>query len=152
MAQSRPRHEEESFLIAGNRSWFHAVIDFIFTLFFWAYSLLVVVFFVSATFGFNNSLTRLVNASFNTVNADIRDLVILALIIFAVLYVLLYVNRLYNKKRFGGLVRRTYPAPTSNAELQSLGLLDIETIEKLQSEDYAVFEKNPLTPLGGQKP
>lgn len=152
MAQSRPRHQEESFIIAGNRSWLHAGIDLVFTLFFWAYSLLVILFIVSATIGFNNQLTRVINASFNTINQDIRNLVLLALIIFAVLYAILYLNRLYNKKRFGGLTRRTYPVPTSNMELESLSLMDLAAIEKLQSEDYAVFETNPLTPLEGKKP
>src|SRR5690606_25453416 len=152
MAQSRPRHQEESFIIAGNRSWLHAGIDLVFTLFFWAYSLLVIAFFVSAVIGFNTPLTRVVNASFNTTNQDIRSLMILAVIIFFALYAILYVNRLYNKKRFGSLSRRTYPDDTSNEELELLNLMDIKTIEKLQNEDYADFETNPLTPLGGKKP
>lgn len=151
MAQPRPRHQEESFLIVGNRSWFRAIIDLIFTLFFWAYSLLVVVFFVSATLGFNNRLTQIVNASFNTVNSDIRELVFLGLFIFFLFYIVLYINRIYNKKRFGSLKRRRYPAPVSHADLLALELLDDETIEKLQREDYIVFEKNPLTPLRGEK-
>ncbi|HSI66006.1 MAG TPA: poly-beta-1,6-N-acetyl-D-glucosamine biosynthesis protein PgaD [Planococcus sp. (in: firmicutes)] len=151
MAQSGPRHKEESFLIVGNRSWLRAFIDLLFTLFFWGYSLLVVIFILSATFGFNNALTRVVNASFNTVNRDIRELMFLGLLIFLVFYILLYLNRLYNKRRFGSMTRRSYPAPVSNAELVALELMDSETIDKLQREDYTVFEKNPLTPLRGEK-
>lgn len=151
MEQPRPRHQEENFLIVGNRSWFRAIIDLIFTLFFWAYSLLVVVFFVSATLGFNNTLTRTVNASFNTVNSDIRELVFLGLFIFIVFYTGLFFNRMYNKKRFGSLTRRRYPNSVSHTDLVALELLDSETINKLQHEDYIVFEKNPLTPLKGEK-
>lgn len=106
---------------------------------------------VSATLGFNTLLTRILNASFNTINQDIRNLVILVFVIFLVLYALLYLNYQYNKKRFGVLTRRKYPAGVSNVDLEALGLMDIEAIEKLQSEDYAVFEKNPIVPLGGEK-
>ncbi|RLQ86685.1 poly-beta-1,6-N-acetyl-D-glucosamine biosynthesis protein PgaD [Planomicrobium sp. Y74] len=151
MAQPRPRHEEENFLITGNRSWFRACIDLLFTLFFWGYSLVVVIFFLSATFGFNNGLTRIVNASFNTINSDIRNLVILGLAIFIVFYVILYMNRLYNKKRFGNLKRRSYPTAVSISELEALGLMDNETIAQLQREDYVVFEKNPIIPLSSEK-
>lgn len=151
MEQSRPRHKEKSFLIEVKRSWFYVIIDFMFSLFFWLYSLVVVLFFISATLGFNNILTRILNASFNTINQDIRDMVIASFVFFLLFYTLLYVNRIYNKKRFGTLERRSYPAPVNNAELKTLGLMDIETIEKLQSEDYSVFDKNPIVPLGGEK-
>ena len=151
MEQSRPRHEEKSFLIIGNRSWFRACLDFILSLFFWIYGLVVVLFFLSATLGFNTTLTKIINASLNTINQDIRNLVIVAIVVFLLSYTLLYINRLYNKQKFGNLKRRIYPTPVSNTELQALGLLDIETIEKLQSEDYTVFETNPIVPLGGEK-
>lgn len=151
MAQSRPRHQEENYLIVGNRSWFRVIIDLLFTLFFWAYSLLVVVFILSATLGFNNKVTQIVNASFNTVNSDIRELVFFGIFIFIVFYIILAINRLYNKKRFGSLTRRHYPTPVNHAELVALELLDDETILKLQHEDYIVFEKNPIVPLKGEK-
>lgn len=151
MAQSRPRFEEETFIIDGNRSVLHTCIDFVLTLFFWLYSLLVIVFFASATFGFSNSLTRIINASFNTTNQDIRGLVLLAFSFFLVFYAVLRLNRLYNMKKFGSLTRRIYPTATTNAELESLGLMDITAIEKLQNEDYAVFKENPIVPLERRK-
>lgn len=150
MAQSGPRHQEESFIIAGNRSWFRAFVDLLFTLFFWYYSFVVVFFILSATVGWSNSLTQVLNASFNTVNSDIRNLVFLAFFLFLVLYGSLNLNRLYNKKKFGSLTRRTYPEPVSNAELAALGLMDLETIENIQREDYTIFESNPITPLRGE--
>lgn len=151
MAQSGPRLEEENFIITGNRSWFHVIVDTLFTLFFWTYSLLVVVFFLSATFGFNTMLTQIVNAAFNTVNQDIRDLVLLGVAVFLIFYVSLFINRLYNKKKFGILTRRHYPEAVTNTELASLGLMDEKTIEKLQSSDYAEFETNPIVPLERKK-
>ncbi|TWT07066.1 hypothetical protein FQV26_04435 [Planococcus sp. CPCC 101016] len=151
MEQSRPRYEEKSFLIVGNRSWFRACIDFVLSLFFWLYGLVVVLFFLLATFGFNTTLTKIINSSLNTINQDIRNLVIVAIAVFLLSYALLYINRLYNKKKFGALKRRSYPAPVCNEDLKALGLLDIETIEKLQREDYSVFDTNPIAPLGGEK-
>ncbi|MCH4825537.1 hypothetical protein [Planococcus halocryophilus] len=151
MEQPRPRYKEESFMIVVKRSWFYTCADVIFSLFFWLYSLVVVLFFLSAAFYSNNNLTRILNASLNTVNQDIRILVITGFVVFLVLFALLYVNHIYNKKRFGPLERRCYPSPVNNAELKNLGLLDSEIIEKLQSEDYTVFDTNPITPLGGGK-
>lgn len=151
MEQSRSRLKEESFLIVVNRSWFYTFIDVIFTLFFWFYSLLVVSYILSATLGFNNILTRILNASFTMINQDIRNAVIIAIAVFLLFYLLLYINHLYNKKKFGPLKRRSYPAPASNAELNSLGLMDLMTIEKLQREDYSAFDTNPIVPLGGEK-
>lgn len=152
MEQSGPRHEEESFLIVGNRSWFRACFDFFFSLIFWAYGLAVVWFFVSATFGLHDGLTKILHASFHTMDQDVRNLVMLAFGIFLLFYATLYINRVYNKKRFGTLQRRTYPAAVDNLELKSLGLLDLEIIEKLQANDYTVFETNPIAPLGSKKP
>ncbi|OWR33084.1 hypothetical protein CDO73_00825 [Saccharibacillus sp. O23] len=152
MEQSGPRHEEESFLIAGNRSWFRACFDFLFSLIFWAYGLAVVFFFVSATFGLHNGLITILHASFHTADQDVRHLVMLAFGIFLLFYAILYINRVYNKKRFGILQRRTYPPAVDNLELKSLGLMDPEIIEKLQTNDYIVFETNPITPLDRKKP
>ncbi|MDE0583382.1 hypothetical protein ON064_10085 [Planococcus sp. A6] len=150
MEQPRPRYEEESFLIVVKRSWIYASVDFIFSMICWLYSVLVVIVVVSATVGSNNIFTRVMNSSFNMINQDIRLFIATALAVFLLFYALLFINHIYNKKRFGTLRRRRYPAPTSNAELKSLGLMDIEAIEKLQGEDYAVFETNPIVPLGGE--
>lgn len=151
MEQPRPRYEEESFLIIVKRSWIYASIDFIFSMICWLYSVLVITVILSATFGSNNIFTRVMNSSFNMINQDIRLFIATALGVFLIFYALLYLNHLYNKKKFGPLRRRRYPNPASNAELKSLGLMDIEAIEKLQNEDYAVFETNPIVPLGGEK-
>ncbi|WP_172200771.1 hypothetical protein [Saccharibacillus qingshengii] len=152
MEQSRPRHEEESFLIVGNRSWFRACVDFVFSLAFWIYGLVVFLFFLSATLGWNNGLTKVLHASFHTIDQDVRNLVLLAMGIFSLFYIALYINRIYNKKRFGTLQRRTYPPPVDNLELKTLGLMDPETIEKLQTQDYTVFETNPIIALESKKP
>lgn len=150
MEQSRPRHQEESFLIVVKRPWLYAGIDFIFSLFFWLYSLLVVAFVFSATLGFNTILTRILNASFNMTNQDVRNSVFMAIGVFLLFYALLYLNHVYNKKKFGPLTRRSYPESASNTDLQELGLMKIETIEKLQREDYSVFDTNPIAALGGE--
>lgn len=150
MEQPRPRYEEESFLIVVKRPWYYACIDFVFSMLCWLYSVLVVLFVISATLGFNNILTRVMNSSFNMVNQDVRIFIALAIAVFLLFYTVLYINHVYNKKRFGTLRRRSYPAPVSNNELRALGLMDMETIEKLQNEDYTVFETNPIAPLGGE--
>jgi hypothetical protein len=90
------------------------------------------------------------NATFNMTNQDVRNSVLMAIGVFLIFYALLYLNHIYNKKKFGPLTRRSYPAPANNADLQELGLMKIETIEKLQSEDYSVFDTNPIAALGGE--
>lgn len=146
MEQSRQRVEEK-LIITGNRSTWRFITDVTLTLFFWAYTLLVITFFLSSILGVNTPLTRILNLSFNTTNSQVRVLILIGLIVFICFYALLSVNRFYNKKRFGSLNRRTYPPAVTRDELISLQLIDSDTINLLQKENYIVFEENPIISL-----
>ena len=150
MEQSRPG-SKEIVIIDGNRSNLRFVIDIIITLFFWCYTLIVIIFILSASSGFSNPLTRVLNSSFKSTNGQVQLLSLFGLILFITFYLLFSVNRFYNKKRFGSLTRRTYPKNVTNDDLMSLQLMDEENIEKLQTTDYIVFAENPIISLEDEK-
>lgn len=150
MEQSRQRSEEDV-IIVGNRSNLRFIVDVILTLFFWAYSILVIAFFVSAIVGYSNPFSRILNMSFKTTNSQVRILLLIGVIFFCSFYLLLRINRFYNKKRFGSLARRNYPTPVTNQDLNALELMNEETIERLQTEDYIIFEENPIISLKKEK-
>lgn len=137
-------------IISGNRSNFRFVIDILITLFFWVYTLIVVFFILSATTGFSNIVTRTLNNAFKTTNSEIQAVILFGFVTFCIIYLLLLINRLYNKKRFGKLTRRTYPEVVTERDLMALQLMTTENMEKLQS-NYVVFEKNPIISLEEEK-
>jgi len=150
MEQSRPR-TKEIVIIEGNRSNLRFVLDIIMTLFFWCYTFIVMIFILSASFGYSNSITRVLNSAFKTTNGQVGLLFLFGLILFIVFYILLSMNRIYNKKRFGSLARRTYPTNVTNQDLSNLQLMKDENIDKLQTADYIVFTKNPIVSLEEEK-
>jgi len=150
MEQSRSRLKE-NVIIEDNRSNLRFFLDIIMTLFFWCYTIIVMIFILSASFGYSNSITRVLNSAFKTTNGQVRLLFVFGFVLFISFYFLLSMNRIYNKKRFGSLARRTYPTNVTNKDLSNLQFMNAENIEKLQAADYIVFEKNPIVSLEEQK-
>ncbi len=150
MEQSRSR-TKEIVIIEDNRSNLRFVIDIIITLFFWCYTLIVIIFILSSSLGFSNPLTRVLNSTFKTTNDQVRLLFLFGLILFMSFYILLSINRIYNIKRFGSLARRTYPTNVTNKDLSNLQLMNDENIEKLQTSNYIVYDKNPIVSLEEEK-
>ncbi|ANU28314.2 hypothetical protein I858_015085 [Planococcus versutus] len=137
-------------IISGNRSNFRFVTDLLITLFFWVYTVIVIIFILSATTGFSNVVTRTLNTTFKTTNSEVQAVILFGFIVFIVIYLLLFINRLYNKKRFGKLTRRTYPEVVTQRELIALQLMSVKNIKKLES-NYVIFEKNPIISLEEEK-
>lgn len=137
-------------IISGNRSNLRFVIDILITLFFWMYTIIVMIFILSATTGFSNFVTRTLNTAFKTTNSEVQAVIFLGFVIFLIIYLLLFINHLYNKKRFGKLTRRTYPETVTERDLIALQLMSAENIEKLRS-NYVVFENNPIISLEKEK-
>ncbi|WP_404466951.1 hypothetical protein [Planococcus rifietoensis] len=149
MVKSRSR-SKETMIISGNRSNLRFVSDLLITLFFWGYTIIVMIFILSATTGISNGVTRTLNTTFKTTNSEVQAVIGFGFTMFIVIYLLLFTNHLYNKKRFGQLTRRTYPKMVTERDLLSLQLMSVENIEKLQS-NYVVFEKNPIISLEEEK-
>ena len=150
MEQSRSRLKE-NVIIEDNRSNLRFFLDIIMTLFFWCYTIIVMIFILSASFGYSNSITRVLNSAFKTTNGQVRLLFVFGFVLFISFYFLLSMNRIYNKKRFGSLARRTYPTNVTNKDLSNLQLMNAENIEKLQTADYIVFQKNPIVSIEEEK-
>jgi hypothetical protein len=150
MEQPRQGIKEKPIII-GNQSKLRFSFDVFLTLFFWGYSVVIIVFFASATFGLDNAVTETLHSSFNSTNNEIRLLILIALVMFTCFYLLLSMNRIYNKKRFGILKRRIYPTDVTIDDLKELNLMDIETIHQLQKMNYIIFEENPIVSLETEK-
>lgn len=150
MEQPRQRFKEKPIII-GNQSKLRFSFDVFLTMFFWGYSAAIILFFISATIGFDNAVTTTFHSSFNSTNNDIRLLVFIAFIMFISFYILLSMNRIYNKRRFGVLKRRIYPMDVTINDLKELNLMDMDTITKLQKMDYIVFDENPIVSLESEK-
>ena len=146
MEQSRSGSEEK-LIIVGNSSVGRLFFDIVMTLFFWIYTLVVIFYFASAIVDYNNPLSRLLSSSFKITNIEIRILILTAVNLFITFYVTLSINRIYNRRRFGSLARRIYPPEVTRNDLIALQLVDAETIEKLQTQSYLVFEENPVISL-----
>ncbi|MFP3323297.1 hypothetical protein R0K05_09310 [Planococcus sp. SIMBA_160] len=149
MVKSRSR-SKEIMIISGNRSNLRFLSDLLITLFFWGYTIIVMIFILSATTGINNGVTRTLNTTFKTTNSEVQAVILFGFTIFIVIYLLLFTNHLYNQKRFGHLTRRTYPKTVTEHDLLSLQLMSAENIEKLQN-NYMVFERNPIISLEEEK-
>lgn len=147
MEQSGSWNRGEEVIITTKQPLFRFIISLFFTIFFWTYSLFVLWFFVSALLHINDRYSGILKIAFKTTNGEIRSLLFLELLIFALLFLYLLGWRTYNKKRFGHLTRRKPPKDVTIRDLEALNLLSKENIIKLQSEHYIEFESNPVQPL-----
>lgn len=148
----RPRHpkqsvEHKAFLVRSQRSWFNKLIAWLITGLMWAYTFLVILFFVSAFTEQPAPTADRFKQAFKLTNTDIRGLVILILVLFALFFGSLLIWRNYNKRRFGSLNRRVYPKPTTREDLLGLDLIDEKTLDQLQNSKVVVFEKSPVKDL-----
>lgn len=148
MFKSKQRNEQiqlnKSFIIKSDRSWLREVVVGLFTLLVWVYCLTVVYFFVDALFSLNHEFPALFKTIFKMTNNDIWGIIKIGVVLLISFYILLIVWGNYNKKKYGSLRRRKYPAPTTEEDLMNLNIIDEISYEELQNERVIVFEKNPI--------
>jgi biofilm PGA synthesis protein PgaD len=75
---------------------------------------------------------------------EVRDFIILAVVIFLGIFSITFMWSYYNKIRYRNKYRRTYPKMTTKEDLLELNILDEKDYEQLQNEKVIVFEKNPI--------
>jgi biofilm PGA synthesis protein PgaD len=148
MVKSKQKNDQfklnKSFIIKSKRSWLSEVVVGLFTLLVWVYCLTVVYFFVDALFSLNHEYPALFKTIFKMTNNDIWDIFKIGAILLISIYILLSAWGSYNKKKYGSLRRRKYPAPTTEEDLMKLNMIDEITYEELQNERVIVLEKNPI--------
>lgn len=136
--------KNEKLLVKSKQSGIQKLIMFVLTIIMWFYSFVVVCFFLSAIFEFNNEFVSIVKVALNISNMEIKNFIMISLIWFIGLFLLLSLWRIYNKKRFGSLRRRKSPTNTTKEEMLQLGLISEVTYDELQNKTIIVFEKNPV--------
>jgi poly-beta-1,6-N-acetyl-D-glucosamine synthesis protein len=145
------RNTKREVIIQSKKNWFREMIITITSLAVWLYCLVVIIFFISAIFNYNNRSISLIKSSFKITNSDIRMFIFFAFLIWIFFYIGLFSWKFYNQKRFGSLNRRTYPEPTTKDDLLNLQLMSEENYIILQNSKRIVFEKNPIHELTNRK-
>lgn len=144
-------NKSEKFLVKSNKSILKKIIEIIITGVLWLYMLIVVYFFVSACFDYNDDFIRNFKLYFKIQNSDIVDFLKIFLIIFILSLITLFTWKMYNKKRFGSLNRRKDPGLTSDEEMLKLNLIKLEDYKILKKEKIIIFDKNPVNELPMRK-
>ena len=137
----------DKFLVKSKQTLISKILSFAFSLFMWFYMLIVLFFFISACFDYNDYSIGLLKTSFNMFNSDIRSFLAVAFILFLLFFISLLAWKYYNKIKFGSLNRRSMQKETTDEEMLGLNLVNSETYEKLKKEKVIVFEKNPIKEL-----
>lgn len=139
--------KEEKFIVKSKESLLRRVVEFVISLLLWIPMLIVLYFFISACFNYNDSFLRNIKNYFKVTNNDIKYFMIISLICFCVAFLILFIWKMYNKKRFGALNRRREPGQTTDEEMLSLELVGSSVYNSLQNEKIIIFDKNPIREL-----
>lgn len=144
MGQPGQRTQKNSLIIESDRISLATCIAVVFTAFFWGYSLLVLLFFLSALIGFHNEFLDLLKNKLDMPNSQLRHFLYFGAAIWLLFFTLLWSWRFYNKKRFGPLTRRKYPRRASDEDMLALQLVSRENYMKLKNAKVITFERNPI--------
>lgn len=144
-------NSKELFIIKSKQKLGKRIIGIATSLILWVPMLIVFNFFISACFNYNDDFLRILKSYFKLTNEDIRYFIIISIIFFCLSFLILFIWKMYNKRRFGALNRRKEPKSTSDEEMLGLKLIEPEIYEILQAEKIIVFDKNPVRELSRGK-
>lgn len=136
-----------NFIIKSKQNPFKKLLTIIVTLVMWVYSIVVFYFFISAMFNENDKYISALKEALKMTNYDINRFLIIVFLLLIMSFLILFIWRTYNKKRFGELNRRVYPKNTTKEEMLSLNLISEENFNKLQEHGVLIFEENPIKEL-----
>lgn len=144
ITRSRKR---KNYVVHSKSSWLQKLVLWMTTTVVWMYSLVALYVFVGGAMNLNTPYLSTIKSALNITNYSIQTFLLLMLGLMVLFALLLLGWRTYNKKRFGGLRRRKYPTPTSDAEMLALELVQEEDYYTLQSQRYVVFQESPIKEL-----
>lgn len=136
-----------NFIIKSKQNPFKKLLTIMVTLVMWIYSIVVFYFFISAVFNENDKYISALKEALKMTNDDINRFLIIVFLLLVMSFLILFIWRTYNKKRFGELNRRVYPKNTTKEEMLSLNLISEENFNKLQEHGVLIFEENPIKEL-----
>lgn len=146
-SQRLVRESQNSLILKSKRNRVLQAIEWIINLILWSYMMLAIVLFISGIFGYNNRYLGVLRSCIHVNNEEIRRFEVKMFIYFMLLFLILWVWKFYNRKRYGKLNRRHDCGVTSEEEMLSLGLICREDVKILHSEQVIVFENNPVKAL-----
>lgn len=148
MEQSRPRlsqvERNKQFIVKSKRHLGRDISVILFSLIVWVYVIVVIYFFVDVILGLDHPIPMVFKTLFKTTNDDVRWFLMMVLLGFGIIYILLYLWSIYNKRKYGALRRRTYPTDTKDIDFLKLGMIDYELYTQLQNAKDITLEKNPM--------
>lgn len=136
--------KSDTFIVRSEKVWWRELVVIVFTVLVWVYCLTVVCFFVDAVSGSNHEYARLFKIAFKMNNVEIISFIEIGVGLFAAIYSLLWIWMQYNRRRYGGLTRRKYPALTTQEDLMRLHMIDENVYAELQQAKVVVIETNPI--------
>ncbi|MBE6048368.1 MAG: poly-beta-1,6 N-acetyl-D-glucosamine synthase [Clostridium sp.] len=142
------KEENKSYIVKSKQKTLKKIISLIINVVMCLYMFVVCHLFLSALIGFNDKYIGMIKIALKVTNEDIRYLMLTAVTYFAISFVILFIWKIYNFKRFEKLRRRKFPKDTTKEEMLSLNLVSPEVYDLLQSEKVIRFEKNPVRELG----
>ncbi|WKB35440.1 hypothetical protein QS257_18135 [Terrilactibacillus sp. S3-3] len=145
MGQPGQRTQKNSLIIESDRISLATCIAVVFTAFFWGYSLLVLLFFLSALIGFHNEFLDLLKNKLDMPNSQLRHFLYFGAAIWLLFFLLCSGAGAFTiKKRFGPLTRRKYPRRASDEDMLALQLVSRENYMKLKKKcESHYFRKKP---------
>lgn len=141
------RKTYDEFLVKSRQPFINKIFAFIINVFLWLYMAVIIYFFMSAVFDYNDYYIGLLKISFNMSNHDIRMFLLKAFIYFSIFFTVLISWKYYNKIRYGRLNRRSKPLMTTDEDILNLNLIDAEVYNVLKIDKVIIFEKNPVREL-----
>ena len=140
-------NEYEKFLVKSHVPIINKIFTVIFTTLMWLYTILVVTVFASVLFTTVPESIAMTKIVLKITNKDILMLFLIILLLVCIIFIILYVWKFYNIKRYAHLTRRKYPLPTTDEELFALDYMDKIKFEMLKTGKIIVFEQNPIKEL-----
>lgn len=136
--------DSSKYIIKTKQNIFTKIVSYMVTLILSIYSILVIYFFVSAIFNFNNEYIGALKISMKITNDYIIRFLMVSALVFSIIFTLLNLWKVYNKTKYGSLNRRTMPLDTTDEDILALGLIGYKDYKRVKNDDFIIFERNPI--------
>lgn len=144
MVKSRSRDQKNTVIIESEAFSLKIFIKMIATFIMWFYSIFVFLLFFTAIIDWNWEPIVWAKSFLQINDVLLRKLLFSTIIIWLLFFILLWIWRIYNKRRFGSLNRRKYPSKTTDTDMLRLNLMSVKDYETLTKSKITHFENNPL--------
>ncbi len=139
------------YLIRTKRHFFRGILAAILNLVMWIYVLVTVMLFVSAIFDFNTNGLRILKSIMKVNNDGIRMFMFTSLLWFLASFIVLWLWKQYNYKRYGSLDRRQYPSQTTMDEILELNLVPADICIQMQNSKVTILETSPVRDINAEE-